>query len=155
MADNGFSFELSGIDEMTDILNQEEIAFFKNLDRVLTRLAEKVIQDARRLAPIDSGDLEAALDIGTVKTTLATTFIDFGVTVSPEVAPYAWAQHEGFRKTKSGQVVNFTPGPATMSKGPHKGFMPGKKFLQHAIEINEQTVLRELANAMEFGGGVI
>lgn len=154
MADNGFSFELSGIEEMAAELTRQEIVFFRNLDRVLTRLAEKVIQDARRLAPIDSGDLEAALDIGTVKTTLATTFIDFGVTVSPEVAPYAWAQHEGFRTTKSGKVVTFTPGPSTTSKGAHKGFMPGKKFLQHAIEINERTVLQELAVAMRFGGGI-
>ncbi|MDW0113765.1 hypothetical protein QT711_11255 [Sporosarcina saromensis] len=153
MADK-FSFELIGTEEMKDVLDEFEKAFFRNLDKVLTKLAEKVIQDARRLAPIDSGDLEAALDKDTVKTDIASMYIDFGVVMSPEVAPYAWAQHEGFRKTKSGKVVIFTPGPKTQSKGSHKGHNPGKKYLQNAIAINEDTVLSELAEALQFGGGL-
>ena len=153
MADD-FSFELTDFDAMKAELTSIEREFFKNLDKVLTRLAEKVIEDARRLAPVDSGDLEAALDIGQVKTSIASTYIDFGVTVSPEVAPYAWAQHEGFRTTKDGKVIHFSPGPVTGSKGPHKGRMPGKKYLQNAIEINEKMVLEELAKAMHFGGGL-
>jgi len=152
---SGYGFELDGLEEMKEMLTEVEREFFRNLDTVLTRLAEKVVQDARRLAPIESGDLEAALDKDAVKTSLANTYIEFGVTVSPEVAPYAWAQHEGFRRTKSGAVVMFSPGPITSSKGSHKGFMPGKKFLQNAITINEDLVLGKLAEALKFGGGIL
>lgn len=152
---DNYGFELVGMEEMKENLNEIERRFFQNLDRVLTLLAEKIVLDARRLAPIDSGDLEAALDIGTVKSALNSTYIDFGVTVSPEVAPYAWAQHEGFRKTKSGAVVMFSPGPKTISKGTHKGFMPGKKYLQNAIDLNEDMVMEELAKALNFGSGLL
>lgn len=154
MADE-FKFDLIGLDGMKAELTTAEREFFRNLDRVLTKLAEKVIQDARRLTPLLSGDLEAALDIGQVKTAIASTYIDFGIAVSPEVAPYAWAQHEGFRKTKTGKVVMFSPGEKTESKGSYKGFEPGKKFLQHAIELNEETVLDGLAKALMFGVGVL
>ena len=149
-------FVLGGLDEMIDELNDFERKFFMNLDKVLTRLAEKVIEDARMLAPVLSGDLEAALDIDKVKTMLSTTYIDFGVITSPEVAPYAWAQHEGFRTIRKGKnkgkVVHFSPGEITSSKGAHKGFMPGKKYLENAITANEKMILTELAKALHFGG---
>ncbi|WP_172369566.1 hypothetical protein [Sporosarcina jiandibaonis] len=154
MADE-FSFELIGIEEMKAELTAIERRFYQNLDRVLNDLADKVILDARRLAGLDSGDLEAALDKDTVKTDLKNMYIDFGVMASPEVAPYAWAQHEGFRRTKKGKVVHFSPGPKTISKGPYKGFMPGKKFLQNAITINEDLVLTKLAEALHFEGGAL
>ncbi|KIL46934.1 hypothetical protein KP77_25030 [Jeotgalibacillus alimentarius] len=145
-------FVLGGLDEMEQSLTNIEREFFRNLDIVLTKLAEKVIEDARMLAPVLSGDLEAALDIDEVKTMLSAIYIDFGVVASPEVAPYAWAQHEGFRKTKTGKVVHFSPGEVTSSKGAHKGFMPGKKYLENAITINEKTIMKELATALKFGG---
>lgn len=151
MADQ-YEFELHGTEMMSSKLTQIEREFFKNLDKVLTGLAELVILDARRLAPLKSGDLEASLDFDRVKTSLSTMYIDFGVVSSPEVEAYAWAQHEGFRKTKSGKVVMFSPGEITESKGAYKGHFPGKKYLQNAIAINEVMILDKLAEAMKFGG---
>lgn len=153
MADN-YVFDLYGTREMSNELSMIEKAFFKNLDKVLTGLAELVILDARRLAPLKSGDLEASLDFDRVKTNISTMYIDFGVVTSPEVEAYAWAQHEGFRKTKNGKVVMFNPGEVTESKGPYKGHLPGKKFLQNAIAINEAMILDKLSEAMDFGGGL-
>lgn len=153
MADE-YQFELYGVQEMSDRLTQIEKDFFKNLDRVLSGLAELVISDARKLAPLLSGDLEASLDFDKVKTTISSMYIEFGVVSSPEVDNYAWAQHEGFRKTKKGKMVMFSPGEKTASKGAYKGFFPGKKYLQNAITINEGMILGKLAEAMKFGGGL-
>lgn len=154
MADH-YTFDLYGLREMSNELSLFEKRFFKNLDQVLSKLAEKVILDARRLSPLLGGDLEASLDFDEVKTSLSMMYIDFGVVSSPEVQGYAWAQHEGFRKDpKTGKVIHFSPGEVTESKGPYKGFTPGKKYLQNAITINESLVLDRLAQAMKFGGGL-
>lgn len=62
MADHKlFSFSLEGIEAMVDRLERMEDDLDRRLETVLTRLALKVIHDAKRLAPIDEGDLEAAL----------------------------------------------------------------------------------------------
>ncbi|WP_366160563.1 HK97 gp10 family phage protein [Bacillus infantis] len=145
---NLITFDIEGIDAMLLRLDRIEQDMEQKVDRVLTRLAEKVIEDAKRLAGLDSGDLEAALVVGDVKKTIASVYIDFGT--SPEVDDYAAVQHEGFRKTKSGRVVHMSPGEKTRSKGPHKGFMPGKKFLENAISINERLIVRELNSALKF-----
>lgn len=145
---NLYSFDIEGIDAMIDSLNKIEKEMYDKIDRALTQLAKKVIADAKYLAPLDSGDLEAALHVGEVKKLLHSIFIDFGV--SPEVDDYATVQHEGFRKTKTGKVVYMSPGPKTQSKGAHKGYMPGKKYLENAIKINERTIAKELAAALKF-----
>ena len=103
MADSiKFSFE--GLDEMESELIRYEKILLEGLSRVLRELALKVIQDARKLAPIDSGDLEAALDIDDVMLTIKSLYIDLGVTASAEVQQYAMVQHEGFRRTKNGRA---------------------------------------------------
>jgi hypothetical protein len=43
-----------------------------------------------------------------------------------------------------------SPGPKTESKPPHKGYMPGKKFLENAIKINEKLIIDELRKALAF-----
>jgi HK97 gp10 family phage protein len=141
-------FSVEGIGTAIADLDRIEREIELKLDRVLTRLAQKVIEDAKKLAPIDSGDLEAALVVGEVKKLLGTMFIDFGT--SSEVDEYATVQHEGFRKTKNGKVVHMTPGPKTASKGSHKGYMPGKKYLENAIKINERLIIEELSAALKF-----
>lgn len=141
-------FEVDGIGAMIKELDRIEQEFEKRIDRVLTNLAHKVIFDAKKLAPIDTGDLEAALIVGEVKKMIGQMYIDFGV--SPEVDDYATVQHEGFRKTKTGKVVYMSPGPKTESKGPHKGYLPGKKYLENAIKINEKLIIQELTAALKF-----
>ncbi|KAB2335084.1 HK97 gp10 family phage protein [Bacillus mesophilum] len=145
---NQSNFSLQGIQLMINQLDQIEREMEQRIDQVLTRLAEKIILDAKKLAPIDSGDLEAALVVGEVKNLLRTKYIEFGT--SPEVNDYAVVQHEGFRRTSSGEVVQLTPGPKTQSKAPHKGYMPGRKYLENAIAINEQLIITELRNALSF-----
>jgi HK97 gp10 family phage protein len=145
---NLYSFDIEGIESMILTLERIEQETYQKIEDVLTRLAEKVIEDAKRLAPLDSGDLEAALVVADVKKMLQRIYIDFGT--SPEVDDYALVQHEGFRKTKSGAVVQMSPGEKTASKGPHKGHMPGKKFLENAIKINEELITRELRTALRF-----
>lgn len=145
---NIYSFDIEGIDAMILTLDQLEQEIDEKIDRVLTRLAEKIIQDAKKLAPLDSGDLEAALVIGEVKKMLHRRYIDFGN--SPEVDDYAVVQHEGFRKTKKGKVVYMSPGPKTMSKASYKGYMAGKKYLENAIKINEKLIIQELTAAFKF-----
>ncbi|HAF97542.1 HK97 gp10 family phage protein [Paenibacillus lactis] len=148
MADhNLFSFSLEGIEAMVDRLERMEDDLDRRLETVLTRLALKVIHDAKRLAPIDEGDLEAALVIGEVKRAITGMYIDMGT--SPEVDGYAVVQHEGFRRTKSGTVVEMTPGEKTRSKPSHGGYMPGKKFLENALKMNEDIILQELKSVLE------
>jgi hypothetical protein len=140
-----FSFDLEGIDAMIERLDQLDAEIQNRLEETLTRLALKVIFDARKLAPLDEGDLEAALIVGDVKRTIEGMYIDMGV--SPEV-DYAAVQHEGFRKTKSGAIVEFTPGEKTLSKGMHGGYAPGKKFLENALKMNEAIIMRELSEIL-------
>lgn len=150
MADHKvFSFSLEGIDAMVDRLTRMENDLDRRLGETLTRLALKVIADAKRLAPIDEGDLEAALIVGEVKKAIAGMYIDIGT--SPEVDGYAVVQHEGFRKTKSGAIVEMTPGEKTRSKPSHGGYMPGKKFLENALKMNEDLILQELKSVLEGG----
>ncbi|WP_339816784.1 HK97 gp10 family phage protein [Paenibacillus sp. FSL R7-0216] len=142
-----FSCSLEGIEAMVNRLDTLEKDFDRRLDETLTRLALKVIADAKRLALIDSGDLEAALVVGEVKRTIAGMYIDLGT--SPEVDDYAVVQHEGFRKTKDGRLVELTPGEKTLSKGAYNGYLPGKKFLENALKMNEQYILEELSKVLE------
>lgn len=144
-----FKFDIEGIEAIIDKLDEIEKEVEKRLEDTLTKLAEKIITDAKRLAPIDSGDLEAALIVGEVKKSLESMYIDFGV--SPEVDEYATVQHEGFRKTRDGRVVQMIPGEKTQSKLPYMGYMPGKKYLENAIKINEKIIIRELSKALGMG----
>jgi hypothetical protein len=145
---SGYSFHIEGLEAMIQNLDRIEQQVLQKVDDTLTKLAEKVIEDAKRLAPLDSGDLEAALVVGDVKKLLERIYIDFGT--SPEVDSYAVVQHEGFRKTKDGRVVHMSPGEKTASKAPHKGHVPGKKFLENAISINERLIIQELSAALRF-----
>jgi len=145
---NQYSFNIEGIEAMLSRLDQIEKEIDRKIERTLKRLADKVIDDAKRLAPIDSGDLEAELVVGNVKRLIKSMYIEFGT--SPDVDDYAVVQHEGFRKTKTGKVVYMSPGPKTKSKGMYKGYMPGKKFLENAIKINEKLIIEELRAALTF-----
>jgi hypothetical protein len=154
---NLFSFDIEGIESMILTLDRIEQETYQRIDDTLTRLAEKVIEDAKRLAPLDSGDLEAALVVGDVKKVLQRIYIDFGN--SPEVDDYAVVQHEGFRKIKTKdengevdgeRIIYMSPGEKTLSKGSYKGYAPGKKFLENAITINERLILDELTRALRF-----
>lgn len=148
MADHKiFSFSLDGIEAIVDRLDRLEKDLDNRLEETLTRLALKVIHDAKRLAPIDEGDLEAALIIGEVKRSITGMYIDMGT--SPEVDNYAVVQHEGFRKTSNGTLVTFTPGEKTLSKGAYNGELPGKKFLERALKMNEDLIIEELSKILE------
>lgn len=148
MADHKvFSFSLEGIEAMIDRLERLDNDLDRRLETVMTRLALKVIHDAKRLAPIDHGDLEAALVVGEVKRAITGMYIDIGT--SPEVDGYAVVQHEGFRKTKDGAIVEMTPGEKTRSKPSYGGYMPGKKFLENALKMNEDLILQELMSVLE------
>lgn len=142
-----FSFSFEGIEAMIDRFDRLEDNLDRRLEETLTRLALKVIDDAKRLAPIDEGDLEAALIVGEVKKAISGMYIDLGT--SPEVDDYAVVQHEGFRKTKDGRLVEMTPGLKTTSKPVHGGFMPGKKYLENALKMNEKLILEELSKLLE------
>lgn len=147
MADS-IRFSWDGLDEMESALLDYERKLLARLTWVLRDLAIKVIGDAKRLAPVDDGDLEAALDVDDVMLTIKSMYIDLGVIASAEVEHYAMVQHEGFRKTKDGRVIYMSPGEKTRSKPIHKGYSPGKKFLEHAIEANEKMILDTLAKEL-------
>ncbi|THE09946.1 hypothetical protein E1I69_20480 [Bacillus timonensis] len=146
-------FSIDGIEAAIKDLDRIEKEMEEKIDKVLTDLANKVIADANKLAPLLSGDLEAALVVGEVKKELKRRYIDFGV--SPEVSHYATVQHEGFRVVKKGKnkgkvIYMKKPGPKTDSKPPYKGYMPGKKYLENAIKINEKLIIEELRKALSF-----
>ena len=141
-----FSFGIEGIEAIVGALDQLDTELDKRLDEVLTRLALKVAHDAKRLAPIDSGDLEAAINVGDVKKLIGMSYIDIGT--SPEVDSYAVVQHEGFRHTSKGQIVPLTPGEKTRSKGAYNGYLPGKKFLENALKMNENLIIEELSKVL-------
>ena len=142
-----FSFSLEGIGTIVDRLERLEKDLDNRLEETLLRLALKVIHDAKRLAPLDEGDLETALIVGEVQRSVAGMYIDMGT--SPEVDDYAVVQHEGFRKTAKGTIVTFTPGEKTVSKGAYNGELPGKKFLERALKMNEELIIEELSKIFE------
>ncbi|HHY74035.1 MAG TPA: HK97 gp10 family phage protein [Bacillus bacterium] len=151
MASEMFSFSMEGIEAIISQLDRYEQEVDKRLKETLENLAEKIIADAKKLAPIDSGDLEAALIIGEVVKTIGEMYIDFGT--SPEVDEYATIQHEGFRKTKDGEIVQLTPGEKIKSKSKKlpshlSGYTPGKKYLENAIKANETLIIEELKAAI-------
>ncbi|CAM3706250.1 HK97 gp10 family phage protein [Cohnella lubricantis] len=141
-----FSFGLEGIEAMVGALDQIDEHIERRIDEVLTKLALKVAHDAKRLAPIDSGDLEAAINVGEVKKLIGMTYIDIGT--SPEVDQYAVVQHEGFRHTSNGSIVEMKPGEKTLSKGSYNGYLPGKKFLENALKMNENLIIEELSKVL-------
>lgn len=158
MADGGtFSFDLTGLDAIVGRLDQLENDIDRRLEEKLTKIAAKVIHDAKRLAPLGTpdpskpdyspGDLEASLIMGEVKRTIEGMYIEMGT--SPEVDDYAVVQHEGFRKTSKGKIVRMTPGENTRSKGNYNGYSPGKKFLENAIKMNEEEIIKELSGLLE------
>lgn len=140
-----FSFDLEGIDAMIENLEQMDEEILRRLEERLEKLALKVVFDGRKLAPIDEGDLETGLIVGDVERENGTVHVDIGV--SPEI-DYAVVQHEGFRKTSSGAIVELTPGEKTLSKGPHGGYSPGKKYLENALKMNEALIMRELSEIL-------
>lgn len=144
----GFSLSLEGLEVIISELDAFIEDIDERLDKALTKIALKIIQDAKRLAPVDTGDLEAALIVDDVKKTVESMYIDFGASV--DVNDYAVVQHEGFMH-RNGKLVPLTPGEKTRSKGMYNGYMPGKKFLENAIKMNEAWILEELANALKVG----
>ena len=146
MADK-FEFRLDGLDAIVRSLDQIERDIDDRVDETLTKVAAKIVHDGRRLAPIDSGDLEAAINAGDVQQEGGTKYIDIGT--SPEVDHYAVVQHEGFRETKDGKIIPMTPGEKTRSKGPYNGYMPGKKFLENAVKMNAQAFFEEMARVLK------
>lgn len=142
-----FRIDLTGIEAMTAKLDQIVNDIDDRLDETITRLALKVIYDAKKLAPLDEGDLEAAMVVGEIKKLIGSTSIDLGA--SPEVNHYVVAQHEGFMKTADGKIVEFALGEKTLSKPAHGGYMPGKKFLENALKMNEQLIIEELSKVLE------
>lgn len=148
MADGGtFSFNLSGLDAIIGRLDQLENDIDRRLDEKLTKIAFKIIHDAKRLAPNLEGDLEGALTVGDVKHLIGLTYIDMGTT--PDVDAYAVIQHEGFYKDKSDALVEMKPGEHTLSKGNYNGYSPGKKFLENALKMNEKWIMEELSGLLE------
>ncbi|QSF42661.1 HK97 gp10 family phage protein [Paenibacillus tianjinensis] len=143
----GFSLDLTGLETVIARLDQLEDDLDRRLDETLTKIALKIIHDARRLAPLDEGDLEAALEIDKVKHLIGLAYIDFGTT--PDVNAYAVIQHEGFNKTPSGAIVQLQPGEKTLSKGNYNGYSPGKKFLENAIKMNEKWIMEELSGILK------
>lgn len=146
---NAFEIRFDGLEGIVSALESLADDIDEKVDAVLTKLALKIIHDAKRLAPIDSGDLESALVVGEVKQLIGVSYIDLGA--SPEVNDYAMVQHEGFRKTAKGTLVTLTPGEKTRSKGSHGGYQPGKKYLENALKMNEDLILEELSKVL--GGG--
>lgn len=145
-AGKGFSISLEGLDAMVEAYDVLLEQIDQRIDAALERLALKIIHDAKRLAPIDTGDLEAALIVGEVKQLIGASYIDFGT--SPEVNDYAVVQHEGFVH-RNGKLVTFTPGEKTRSKGVYNGELPGAKYLERAIKMNEKLIIEELSKILE------
>ncbi|MEK3882424.1 HK97 gp10 family phage protein [Paenibacillus sp. PL2-23] len=143
----GFSFDLEGIEVMVSEFDRFADKLDRSLEVAIVKLAHKVIHDAKRLAPLDEGDLEAALVVGEVVQMIGRMYVDVGT--SPEVDHYAVVQHEGFRVTSKGTLVVFEPGEKTTSKGSYNGERPGKKFLERALKMNEKLIIEELLKALE------
>lgn len=141
----GFSFSLDGLEVMYSSLDDIVEQIDNRIDATLEKIASKIIADAKRLAPLDSGDLEAALVVGEVKRQIGVSYIDFGT--SPEVDQYAVVQHEGFMH-RDGKLISFTPGEKTISKGAYNGEMPGAKYLERAIKMNEKLIIEELSKVL-------
>jgi len=142
-----FEIRLDGLDAFIDNLDRMEHELDQRIEKKLVAMAEKVIHDAKRLAPLDTGDLEAALVVGEIQRTIDGVHIDMGA--SPEVDHYAVVQHEGFMHGKDGRLIELTPGEKTRSKGMYNGYAPGKKFLENALNMNEKAFFDDMAEVLK------
>jgi len=142
-----FEIRLDGLEAIIENLDRLERELDQQIEKKLVTRAEKVIHDAKRLAPLDTGDLEAALVVGEIQRTSEGVHIDMGA--SPEVDHYSVVQHEGFMHGKDGRLIELTPGEKTRSKGPYNGYMPGKKFLENALKMNEQPFYDDMADVLK------
>lgn len=133
-----FSFDVTGIDVMIAKLDQLSNEMEKKLDDALTECAQLVVEDARALAPKDEGILIPAINESEVKKTLHQRYIEIGI--SPEAAAYATRMHEDF----------YTPSDSEKQK-PYKGHMPGRKYLENAIKLNEKKIIEILTEALRLG----
>ena len=142
-----FEIRLDGLEAIIDNLDRMERELDQRIEKKLVTRAEKVIHDGKRLAPLDTGDLEAALVVGEVQRTGEGMHIELGA--STEVDSYSVVQHEGFMHGKDGRLIELTPGEKTRSKGMYNGYAPGKKFLENALKMNEQPFFDDMADVLK------
>ena len=142
-----FEIRLDGLEAILDNLDRIEQGIDQQIEQKLVSWANKINHDAKRLAPLDTGDLEAALVVGEVQQTGEIMHIELGA--SPEVDHYSVVQHEGFMHTKDGRLVELKPGEKTRSKGMYNGYAPGKKFLEYALNMNEKAFFDDMAEVLK------
>lgn len=155
--DEFLNIEWEGIKELEEYFEK----FDENFERILieeyTKYGMLVEEGTKALAPHDEGDLEDSISFGRAKKEGKTVVVEGGSN-----SPYALRRHEEpYRKGVYPKYDNGAKledyyvngrGEGTRGKPPWRGYQPGRKYLQNAInatkkdynEMNERILQRAL-----------
>ena len=122
MADELFSIEWQGLDELSDALSKMEKETDKIILEEYTKLGLLAEQGAKALVHHDEGTLEDSLNFDPAKREGSNIVVRGGTNVV-----YALRRHE-------------EPGigPGTQAKPNWRGYRPGSKYLENAIKAIER-----------------
>ncbi|OYD59780.1 hypothetical protein CGZ90_00820 [Fictibacillus aquaticus] len=152
--------EWDGLQELEQLFDNMNEEFEKILLEEYSQYGKLVEEGAKALVHKDTGDLEESLNFGQAQREGNLVVVEGGSNL-----PYALKQHESPKKggirakyDNGAKFENFYKdglGEKTRAKPPWRGFKPGRKFLQNAInatkedydEMNKRILKRTL------GGG--
>lgn len=146
MSNDGMKIEWDGLDQFAKKFDEMETELKKNLIQEYTKYGLLVEEGAKALAPHDTGDLEAS--ITTEPATIKGGRAQRVVAAVGSNSKYALRRHEEpYRKGRFPKYDNGSKfpefyidgrGQITRSKPAWRGQLPGRKYLQNAINVTEK-----------------
>lgn len=125
--------------------------------KVLNVYAKQIMAASQQMAPIDTGDLEAAHDIRQVSLNQDYTGIDIevgGYAGGRDVSEYAWIMHELLAPFGAG-FYNLGPKSVLKDSTNPPDRPVGGKFLERAFSIYEEEVIDQISDLLiRFGDDV-
>jgi len=130
---------ISGIDELKKELKQLAPAVRLKISRQALRKAGKqVLNDAKRLTPVDSGALRKSIKLNVKASRTKETA---SIVAGNNEAWYAHLVERGFMHTTRGKKGNRKPTA--------RGFVDGKGYLRKALETNFENVIQTFVEAVK------
>lgn len=152
---NNFRFAVEGFEDIEKVLH----ALGKNLGaqvltQVLRNAAKPLIQEAKRLAPVDDGGLKKSIGALRAKETSISGFD------GPQFTGIFIGPRRGFYEGHHAHLVEFGTGPRKLDKPAtikignrwvtitHTGSMPAKPFMRPAYDAKIGEVQKEVAKRL-------
>lgn len=121
--------------------------------RALRAMADLVVAEARRNAPVDTGDLENAIvAIEERERTSLGQFGQISIRVGVDVTKLQLHLHKGFDYSiPMHEDPNYNLGPRSEAKQNAQGNVVGYKYLERALKDNEAEIRRRVEKAIQEG----